>query len=183
MPWYRRNRVAGGVYFFTVVTLDRGPFLTTDLARRCLRESWEEEQIARPFEATAVVLLPDHLHTIWTLPPGDDDDSTRWNQIKKGFTERFLEAGGDEGRVSTSRYRKRERGIWQRRFWEHTSHDEDDIKRCIDYVHYNPVKHRVVTRVRDYPYSSFHRYVTLGEYDLAWGEGEIADIPGCEWDK
>ena len=174
--------MAGGEYFFTVVTLGRNQFLTTELARRCLRESWEAEQKVRPFETSAIVLLPDHLHTIWTLPRGDDDFSTRWNQIKKGFTERYLDAGGVENLVSLSRCKKRERGVWQRRFWEHTCRDEDDFNRCLDYLHYNPVKHNLVSRVRDYPWSSFHRYVKLGVYDLNWGTNEVTSIPGCEWD-
>jgi putative transposase len=182
MPEYRRNYIKGGVYFFTLVTDKRRPFLTSSLARKCMHESIEKVQRKRPFELNAIVLLSDHLHSIWTLPPDDDDYSTRWSLIKKEFTVRYLDAGGQEGMGNESRLRKRERAIWQRRFWEHTCRDEDDHKRCLDYLHYNPVKHGLATRVRDYEWSSFHRYVRLGEYPLDWGSDVKVDVPGCEWD-
>jgi putative transposase len=169
MPQYRRNYVSGGIYFFTVVTHERRPFLTTDLARTCLHRAFELEQKKRPFKMLGIVLLPDHLHAIWELPPGDDDYSLRWEKIKEKFTRSFLAGGGTEGKRNPSRQKHRERAVWQRRFWEHTCRDEDDLKRCLDYLHWNPVKHGLVSRVRDYEWSSFHRYVKVGEYDLNWG--------------
>jgi putative transposase len=111
-----------------------------------------------------VCLLPDHLHCVWKLPAGDDDFSTRWALIKKRFTRDYLKTGAIEGMQSDSRIHKRERGIWQRRFWEHRIRDESDLQRHIDYVHFNPVKHRLVEKVEDWPYSSYHRYMASGRY-------------------
>ena len=183
MPTYRRNFVPGGTYFFTVVTHRREPFLTTPLARSCLRLAMEEEGAARPFEQVAVVLLPDHLHAIWTLPHGDVRYPTRWKRIKERFTDAYLEGGGREGERTASMRKRGERGIWQRRFWEHTVRDEDDLERCMNYVHWNPVKHGLVSRTADYEWSSFRRWVKNGEYDEHWGAGEIPeDVPGAEWE-
>ncbi|MFO0801890.1 MAG: transposase [Gemmataceae bacterium] len=182
MSWYRRRYVKGGTYFFTVVTHLRRPILTTDLARPLLRKAFLNEQANHPFEIPAIVLLPDHLHAIWTLPEGDCDYSPRLSRIKESFTREYLAAGGEEGPVSPSRRARGERGVWQRRFWEHTVEDEDDLKRCLDYSHYNPVKHGLVQRVRDYPWSTFRKFVALGEYDEHWGEAEIPDVPGAEWE-
>ncbi|HEY1376065.1 MAG TPA: hypothetical protein VGF55_04695 [Gemmataceae bacterium] len=120
----------------------------------------------------AVVLLPNHLHTIWTLPPDDADYSLRWGLVKERFTRRYLKGGGAEGMISQSRRQHRERAVWQRRFWEHTVRDEDDLKRCADYVHWNPVKHGLVGRVRDYRWSSFHRFARAGEYEPNWGSAD-----------
>jgi putative transposase len=123
----------------------------------------------RPFEVVAIVLMPDHLHMIWTLPPGDSNYSLRWSKIKTSFSLSYLASGGTEGMRNASRIRSGERAIWQRRFWEHTIRDEDDLSRCVEYIHWNPVKHGLAERVQDYPWSSFHRYARLGEYDEAWG--------------
>jgi len=103
------------------------------------------------------------------LPHGDWDYSTRWKRVKAEFTRHWLKAGGTEKSQSTSRTDRGERGIWQRRFFEHTCRDEDDLKRCVDYIHVNPLKHGLVERVRDWPWSSFHRFVRLGEYPANWG--------------
>ena len=169
MPTYRRWRVAGGTYFFTLTTAGRRKILTTERARLLLRSSINRQRAKRPFQVIAFVLLPDHLHTVWQLPAGDDDYSTRWSGIKEDFTRHYLQTGGAEAWTSASRRQKRERGVWQRRFWEHTCRDEDDLKRLVDYIHWNPCKHRLVTRIRDYPWSSFHRFVREGEYDEDWG--------------
>jgi putative transposase len=122
-----------------------------------------------PFDLLADVLVPDHLHAVWALPPGDSAYPARWAQLKQSFTRSFLASGGAEGCRSASRVRRRERAVWQRRYWEHTIRDEDDLKRCVDYIHWNPVKHGLVERVQDYPWSTFHRFVRPGEYDLDWG--------------
>ena len=169
MPNYRRNYVPGGTYFFTAVTLGRRPILTTPRARDCLRSALATVRAARPFEVSAVVLLPDHLHAVWVLPPEDDDYSTRWSHLKSEFTRLYLAAGGTVGPATLSRVRHRERAVWQRRFWERTCRDEDDLKRLVDYVHWNPRKHGLVRQVKDYPWSSFHRFVRAGEYDGDWG--------------
>ncbi len=172
MSDYRRWRVDGGTFFFTVVTHHRRRFLTSDIYRDALREAFRDVRRLRPFSVVAIVLLPDHLHTIWELPPGDTDYTTRWRQIKTLFT-RAVEGRIDGTVSSTSRRRRAEKGIWQRRFYEHTCRDEADVKRLADYIHVNPVKHRLSARVRDWPWSSFHRYVRLGEYAIDWGGGDL----------
>jgi len=183
MSWYRRRYVPGGTYFFTVVTHLRRAILTTDLARPLLREAILEEQVHRPFDLLAIVLLPDHLHAVWTLPENDSDYSSRWSRIKESFTRSYLAIGGEEGATTERRKARGERGIWQRRFWEHTIDGEDDLKRCLDYLHYNPVKHGLVERVSDYPWSTFRKFVRIGEYDLHWGTGEAPlEVPGAEWE-
>ncbi|HLA84396.1 MAG TPA: transposase [Thermoguttaceae bacterium] len=169
MSDYRRWFVPGGTFFFSVVTYHRARFLTTPLARQCLRDAMERVRKTRPFDIVAIVLLPDHLHTVWSMPPDDSDYSVRWQKIKEGFSKAYLSAGGKEIGSTVSRRRQQQRGLWQKRFWEHTCRDEDAIKKCVDYLHYNPVKHGLVGRVQDYPWSTFHRFVRLGEYDTDWG--------------
>ena len=117
----------------------------------------------------ALVLLPDHLHSVWTLPRGDADYSTRWRRIKEEFTKQYLASGGAELPQSRSRREHGQRGIWHKRFWEHTVRNEADLERSCDYVHWNPRKHELVARVADWPYSTFHRFVRAGQYDLEWG--------------
>ena len=182
MSTYRRWYVPGGTYFFTVVTHRRRPILASELGRTCLRLAIEAERAIRPFEMPAIVLLPDHLHTIWSLPDQDQDFSLRWRKIKERFTTAFLSGGGQEAERSPSRRQRGERGVWQRRFWEHVVRDDDDFKRCLDYIHCNPVKHGLAERASAYPFSSFGRWVELGEYDSLWGTGEVVDIPGAEWE-
>jgi putative transposase len=172
MSWYRRWRQPGGIYFFTVVTYGRLPILVSELARPLLRDALKTTRGERPFEILAVVLLPDHLHTLWQLPPGDADYSTRWRLIKSRFTRRMLEAGYEEPPRNRSRQARQEHAIWQRRGWEHTIRDEDDWKEHLDYIHYNPVKHGLVEAPRDWPYSTFPKYVRLGEYEEGWGRQE-----------
>jgi len=135
------------------------------------------ERAKRPFAILAFVLLPDHLHTVWTLPRDDSNYSIRWARIKGNFTRHYLDGGGLEGTTTASRLQKDERAIWQRRFWEHACRDEIDAKRCVDYLHWNPVKHGFTTRVQDYPWSSFHRFVVEGEYDAEWGGGDSFPRP------
>ncbi|MCA9049433.1 MAG: transposase [Planctomycetaceae bacterium] len=178
MRRYLRYRVEGGTYFFTLVTHERRPFLTTTIARRCLRASFLSVQRNRAFGIPAIVLLPDHLHCLLQLPRGDSDYSTRLRRIKSEFTKSWLAEGGDEGIRRASLRKKNERAVWQRRFYEHTVRDDEDLNRCADYIHWNPVKHRLVQRVRDYRWSSFHRFVTAGHYDIDWGATNPA--PGFE---
>ena len=129
-----------------------------------LRAAFRETRQRHPFATDAMVVLPDHLHAVWTLPEGDADVAMRWRQIKSAFSRALPTIEP----ISGSRAAKGERGVWQRRFWEHTIRDENDFARHIDYIHINPVKHRLVTRVRDWPYSSFHRMVKLGVYPEDW---------------
>jgi putative transposase len=122
-----------------------------------------------PFLINAIVLLPEHLHAIWSLPPGDAKYSKRWGKIKKSFTEAYLAAGGREQPISHGKSRQRRRGVWQPSFWEHMIRDEVDFERHFDYIHYNPVKHGHVACAKDWPYSSFHRWVRESVYDRNWG--------------
>jgi putative transposase len=182
MSDYRRWFVPGGTFFFTAVTYRRRPLFRRKLWRTVLGNAWRQVAKDRPFETVVVVLLPDHLHTLWTLPPGDDDYPTRWKAIKKQFTIDFLALGGKELPVSPSRKKRKSRGVWQRRYWEHTIEDETDLQNHADYSHFNPVKHGYVTRVRDWPHSSFHRFVAAGQYSLDWGRGVSIEIPGLDYD-
>ena len=163
MPNYRRNSIPGGSYFFTLNLTDRRLRLLTDHVG-LLRSAFRKTRAHHPFMIDAIVILPDHLHAIWTLPEADKDFATRWRLIKSTFS-RALPTGE---RISESRARKGERGIWQRRYWEHTLRDERDFARHVDYIHFNPVKHGHVSRVSDWPYSSFHRMVRLGVYPNDW---------------
>jgi putative transposase len=163
MTSFRRNVVPGGSYFFTVNLADRRSRLLT-IHIDLLRAAFRDVRSRHPFAIEAVVVLPDHLHAIWTLPEGDGNFATRWRLIKAAFS-RALPLGE---RVSASRQSKGERGVWQRRYWEHTLRDDADFTRHADYVHFNPVKHGHVGRVKDWPYSSFHRMVRLGHYPEDW---------------
>ena len=166
MTDYRRNRVPGGTYFFTVNLYDRRSDL---LARNIgvLREAVRKGRAKAPFHIDAWVVLPEHLHSLWTLPEGDMDYSARWQAIKTAFSKQIPEG---EFR-SASRMEKGERGIWQRRFWEHTIRDDQDYGAHFDYIHFNPVKHGLVAHAADWPYSSFHRSVTMGLYPANWAGG------------
>jgi putative transposase len=168
MTYYRRNFIAGGCFFFTVNLVERRLRLLTKHIE-ALRAALRQTQQHHPFTIDAMVVLPDHLHAIWTLPEDDADFATRWRLIKSAFSRGF--ANGE--RISDSRAAKGERGIWQRRYWEHTIRDESDFERHVDYVHINPVKHGLVPRVSDWPYSSFHRMVKLGVYPEDWG-GDVS---------
>ena len=169
MSDYRRWYVSGGTFYFTVVTYARRPILTTDHGRVFLRKAIASVRKRHPFSLVATVLLPDHWHLIMQLPSSDDRYSLRMKQIKAEFTAQWLEAGLPEASVTESQRKKGERGIWQPRFWEHTVGDEEDLERCADYIHWNPRKHGLVDRVRDWKWSSFHRFVELGQYDVGWG--------------
>jgi putative transposase len=172
MPNYHRSNIAGGSFFFTVVTFDRQPILTGDIARRLLHKAWMDTNEHFLFITQAVCLLPDHLHCIWTLPEADADFSVRWKEIKRSFSHQYLNQIGPGGTRNESRQRRHEAAIWQRRFWEHALRDEEDLNHHLDYLHFNPVKHGLVTKAADWPWSSFHRFVKLGYYDAEWGQGE-----------
>ncbi len=171
MSNYRRYRVPGGTYFFTVNLLERRQ---DTLVRHIdsLRDAVRKTRHERPFHIDAWVVLPDHLHCVWTLPPGDDDFSNRWKAIKI----RFVQALPRTEHRSKVRIAKGERAIWQRRFWEHAIRDERDYTQHIDYVHLNPLKHGYVQRVVDWPHSTFHRYVAAGLLPAGWC-GIVTDLP------
>jgi len=172
MSWYRRRRQAGGLYCFTVVTYDRRRFLTGPDARDYLKAAIQRTRADHPFESVAVVLLPDHLHCIWQLPPHNSGFSMRWRLIKTRFTRRWLQGKPRTTAPNQSRRKHGERTVWQRRFWEHLIRDEADFKRHLDYIHYNPVKHGYVNRAGEWAYSTFAKFVALGEYEGDWGQGE-----------
>lgn len=162
MTAYRRNRIPGGTYFFTVVLAERNKGLLIDHID-VLNAATDAELQRAPFIVAAVV-LPDHLHAIWRLPLGDADYSDRWRRIKAAFSKSLP----DGELISESRRSKGERGVWARRFWEHTIRDERDLQRHVDYIHFNPVKHGYVKRVADWPHSTFLEYVERGTYPLDW---------------
>ena len=159
----------GGSFFFTVNLADRRQQLLTKHIN-ALREAFRYATSRHPLTIDAVVILPEHLHAVWTLPDGDIDFPLRWRLVKTAFSR----ALPSDETVSTSRKSKGERGIWQRRFWEHTLRDEDDYARHVDYIHFNPVKHGHVGCVRDWPYSSFHRMVREGILPEDWA-GDCED--------
>lgn len=169
MPDYRRYFVEGGTYFFTVVAAGREPLFSDPRARQLLGEKMREQREKMAFETVAIILLPDHLHAIWTLPSGDKKYSERWQAIKAKFTADWLKDGGSEVQVSSGYASQRRRGVWQARFIEHTIRDEDDLHAHADYLHYNPVKHQLARCPKDWPWSSFHRFVERGHYEPDWG--------------
>ena len=185
MPNYRRSSL-GSTYFFTVVTESRAPILTSPLGIAALRTAFKATRARFPFTLEAVVVLPDHLHCIWTLPDADVDYSTRWAYLKKTFTQHFLAGGGTEVDPRASKLRKRERGVWQRRFWEHTITSDERYSRLMDYIHFNPVKHGHAVCPMDYEFSSFKRCVERGLYPADWGcvrggpleFDDLADVAG-----
>jgi len=160
---YRRSRISGGTFFFTVNLADRNYRLLTEHVG-VLRGAYRKVRQRHPFEIVATVVLPEHLHAIWTLPPGDRDYPLRWSLIKAGFSRVIMKTE----RVSESRECKRERGIWQRRYWEHQIRNEEDLARHVDYIHFNPVKHGHVRSPVEWPYSSIHRYIRNGTVPSGW---------------
>jgi putative transposase len=163
MPNYRRALVPGGCWFFTVNLLERRRALLVDHVD-CLRDAVAWVRKERPFTIDAFIVLPDHLHAIWTLPPEDTDFSTRWRLIKTHFSKALPK----RERLSPVRRERNERGIWQRRFWEHLIRNEADYARHVEYCYINPVKYGFVPRVRDWPHSSFHRDVRQGIFPEDW---------------
>ena len=178
MSWYRRYRQPGGTFFFTVVTNERRRILTQPDARSILRHAISRTRTQRPFECLAMVLLDDHLHCLWRLPPNDDDFPTRWRLIKARFTRAWLASRAKAPIRSKSRTQRGEQAVWQRRYWEHLIRDETDLKRHIDYIHFNPVKHGYVARAADWPHSTFGRFVGMGEYQSDWGQAEPDTLHG-----
>ena len=176
MSHYRRAFVPGGTFFFTVVTYRRQPWLVQPDARAALRDAIERCRAALPFIVNAWVLMPDHLHAVWTLPPNDADYSTRWAQIKRTVSVLLADRKRTDW-VNDSKRKHRESTLWQRRFFEHTIRDDADFARCVDYAHSNPVKHGLVDRVADWPWSTFHRYVKSGAYPPDW-MGNTSDAFG-----
>jgi putative transposase len=180
MPDYRRAFQPGGSFFFTLVTEGREPIFEHEWCRQILRESIARCRATRPFVLDAIVLLLDHLHLMLTLPIGDADFSTRIAAIKAVFTREYLARGGIERFPSVSRRRHRNRGVWQKRFWEHLLRDENDFSHHLDYLHFNPVKHGLVECPHKWPYSTFERWTKREVYAPSWlctCEGRTPTIP------
>jgi putative transposase len=161
---YRRIRLPGETYFFTLVTFQRQSIFHDEIAVDVLRSAFRDVMKRMPFHIDAIVVLPDHIHCLWTLPEGDADYSMRWRLIKRNFT-RNCPVEYQQAQ-SMARLRKGEKAVWQRRFWEHLIRDEADFSRHYDYIHFNPVRHGLVEKPQDWPYSSFHRAVKQGYYQL-----------------
>jgi putative transposase len=166
MRRYIRANTPGATYFFTVTLHDRGMRTLVDQIVD-LRTAFAQVKERHPFHIDAIVILPEHLHTVWTLPPGDADFGTRWMLIKQAFTHRLSASGVP----CPPRRGRGDRSMWQPRFWEHQIRDEDDFGRHVDYIHFNPVKHGWVLQASDWPYSSLHRYVRDGLVSPHWGIG------------
>ncbi len=172
MSEYRRAFQPGGCYFFTVVTHARRPWLGDERAIARLRQAFRQVMQARFFAVDAIVVLPDHLHCIWRLPEGDDDFPERWRQIK-----RFVSIG-----MHSPLNVRGEKALWQRRYWEHLLRDEEDWRRHMDYIHYNPVKHGYTSRPADWPHGSFSQAVARGWYDASWGCAEPENLRGMDFE-
>ena len=166
MSTYRRAYHQGGCYFFTVVTHERRSILTKPDVLHRLRKAFRQAKITRPFDIDAVVVLPDHLHFLLCLPPGDDDFPTLLRMIKH-----YVSIG-----IEAPRNKRNEKLVWQRRFWEHLIRDEEDWRRHMDYIHYNPVKHGYVLRPSDWPHSSFQQAVKKNYYTPDWGTTEPDNV-------
>jgi putative transposase len=179
MSDYRRSNTKGGTYFFTVVTYRRQAFLCDERVRTALREGIKATQLTHPFTIDAWVLLPDHLHTIWTLPLDDAHFGIRWALIKRFVTKQCNAEFKRNELMNPSKLKRKESTFWQRRFWEHQIRDESDFQKYVDYIHYNPMKHGLVKKVSDWPYSTFHRYVAQGRYGVDWaGVAGEEDLTG-----
>ncbi|MFZ6745570.1 REP-associated tyrosine transposase [Undibacterium sp. JH2W] len=173
---YRRANVPGATYFFTVNLQDRKSQLLTEHVD-ILRTAFRTVQQRYPFKIIAMVVMPEHLHAIWEMPEGDVDFSLRWSLIKVAFSKALPR----QENISTSREKKRERGIWQRRFWEHMIRNDEDLEKHISYLHYNPVKHGYVDQASAWAYSSLHKFMEQGMLDVNWGDiAATIDLAGFE---
>ncbi len=170
MVSYRRALAPGGRYFFTVTLADRRASLLTDRID-ALGIAFRKCRAAYPFETMAIVVLPEHLHCVWALPEGDADCALRWSLIKRAFTRRQYREGPTLPGTKTN--------LWQSRYWEHLIRDDADLRRHVDYIHYNPVKHGHATRPAEWPHSSFRRHVQRGWLPGDWGSGDAGDDVDC----
>jgi len=169
MSKYKRIYLPDRSYFFTVVTANRKTIFAEDKNVQFLKAAFRYVQSRKPFKMDAICVLPDHLHCIWTMQ-GDYNYSIRWQMIKTHFSRRYRHQNPESKHIK----------IWQPRYWEHMIRDQDDFHRHIDYIHNNPVKHDWVKSARDWPYSSFTKYLTKGGYDAGWGDCEPVSINGMQ---
>jgi putative transposase len=177
MPNYRRFHDPGGIFFFTIATYQRAPILAAKENVDRLRQALAQVKRERPFDVRAAVVLPDHVHFLWSLPRGDAGYSKRIGRMKVLFTQMLRGKRALPAEISDSRRKHRESDVWQRRFWEHTIEDDDDFEQHLHYIRYNPVKHGFVRCPHLWPYSSFPRWVNDGVYDGLWGCGCDGRMP------
>ena len=178
MRRYIRANTPGATYFFTVALEDRRSNLLldqVDLLRHCVAEV----RAKHPFRIDAMVVLPDHLHALWTMPVDDADFARRWMLVKQSFTKHLTKSGALPSKAREARGAKGERSVWQRRYWEHQIRDERDFAAHVDYIHFNPVKHGLVARAAEWPYSSFHRFVRDGRLGPDWGVRAEVRVPSA----
>ncbi|MGD2181334.1 REP-associated tyrosine transposase [Lusitaniella coriacea] len=182
MPNYRRPQTSGGTYFITQVTHQRDKWLCKDIGRQALREAILKIKSKHPFLIDAFVLLPEHFHCLFTLPPKDRDLSVRLRLIKTHVTKHHGKRIDIKREISHSRRQRKEQNLWQRRFWEHLIRDEQDFNRHCDYIHYNPVHHGLCNSPQDWAFSTVHRFIREGVYPPGWGgNGEmVVEDLGCE---
>lgn len=173
MPNYRRVKIEGGTYFFTLVTYKRKPLFLYNDEIELFLEALHHVGTYHPFSTLAYCILPDHIHLLWEMPNNDANYSFRISEIKKRFSKQFITKYGNSTLVTPKQQNRGETGIWQRRFWEHLIRDEEDLNWHFDYIHYNPVKHGLTNQVKQWSASSFFDYVKLGYYDIDWGQ----DVP------
>ena len=176
MPNYRRIKIKGGTYFFTLVTYHRKRLFLHKKANELFLEALDHVRKFHPFSLQAYCILPDHIHMLWEMPNNDANYSIRIGEIKKRFSKHYIAEFGNPNIKNKTQRNRGESGIWQRRFWEHYIRDEDELNRYVDYIHYNPVQHGLTNQVSDWAASSFFDFVEQGYYDDHWGEGEITII-------
>lgn len=152
MSNYRHNRVPGRTFFFTVRLLDRSSSLLTEHIS-AFGEAIRQTRTRRPFHVDAWVVLPDHAHAIWTLPPGDADCAGRWRAVKIAFSKSLRKASA----ASVN-----EGAIWERHYLEHPVGGDDEYAALVDYVHTNPLRHACCAQAADWPWSSLHRFIAAG---------------------
>ena len=183
MPNYRRPHIPGGTYFITQVTYERDPWLCSNIGRKALREAISQVRLKYPFAIDAFILLPEHFHSLWTLPPNDQDFSVRLRLIKTYVTKHYRQALQINRAISPSRQKRGEHNLWQRRCWEHLIRNEQDFALHCDYIHYNPVRHGLCKIPKDWSFSSIHRFIVQGIYPPNWGWEGSPEMPQGIWDE
>ncbi len=182
MSNYRRSHIPGATYFITQVTYQREPWLYSDIGRAALRKAIVHVRKNYPFYIDAFVLLPEHFHCLWTLPEGDSNLSIRMLLIKRFVTKYYGHQLGLDISISGSRKKRKERNLWQRRFWEHLIRNEVDFANHCDYIHYNPVRHKLCESPQQWAYSSIHRFMKQNIYPLDWGSNGAVQLELDIWD-
>lgn len=178
MPNYRRSYILGGTFFFTLVTYQRKKIFTSNQSIELLDLAISRVRTYHPFSIDAFCILPDHIHFIWTMNESDFDYSMRIGQLKRYFSRMYSDHFEVNSNLCDSQIKRGETAIWQRRFWEHTIRDNDDLSRHIEYIHFNPVKHGLVESAKDWPHSSFLQYVNNGFYNTGWGNNTSLILEG-----